>query len=45
MRARGLIAAAVAAVVLAAAPGSATAAGLTGQQRAVLYGIARDTWR
>ncbi len=46
MRARALLAAAVAAaVLLVAAPGRAAAAALTGQQRAVLYGIARDTWR
>jgi Putative glucoamylase/Protein of unknown function (DUF3131) len=47
VRARALLAAAAAAVVLVVAPVSGTAAAgtLTGQQRAVLYGIARDTWR
>ena len=44
MRVRGLIAAAVAAAVLmVAAP--AGAATFTPKQKAVLYGIARDTWR
>ena len=45
MRARVWIVAAVAAAVLmvAAPPGAAT--GFTSQQRAVLHGIARDTWR
>ena len=44
MKVRALLAAAAAVVVLVvAAP--ASAATFTGQQRTVLYGIARDTWR
>jgi hypothetical protein len=44
MKVRALLAAAAAVVVLVvAAP--ASAATFTGQQKAVLYGIARDTWR
>ena len=47
MRARTILAAAVLAAVLVVAPGTATAgaATFTPQQKAVLYGIARDTWR
>jgi hypothetical protein len=44
MRVRGLIAAAVAAAILTVAP-PAGATTFTPQQRSVLYGIARDTWR
>ena len=43
MRVRGLVAAVVAAAVVVAAP--AGAATFSRDQRAVLEGIARDTWR
>ncbi len=53
MRARGaargaaiaIIAVAIAALLPAPARATARAGGLTTQQRAVLYGIAQDTWR
>jgi hypothetical protein len=47
VRARGLLAAAVVAVILVVAPAAAIAGSttFTARQTAVLYGIARDTWR
>src|SRR5581483_1041337 len=45
MNARVWIAAAVAAAVLLVAAPAGAATGFTPQQRGILYGIARDTWR